>query len=275
MPVRSPISQAVAVRLDSVTLDLGSRRVLDDLSLTLPAGALTAIVGPNGCGKSTLVRLLTGFLYPTRGTADIFGRRLGRTDVHALRRLVKLVQPSPVHEPSAGATVRDVVLTGAFGTVDLYDRVADADRVRASMLIERLGLSAVADAPFAHASTGERMRTQLARSLMSRPGLLILDEPTSGLDLPARERLLATIDAILTDDDAPTILLVTHHVEELPAATTQVILMRDGRVCQAGPPGDVLTSATMTAAFDYPIEVTRGGDRFVARVRPGRAGRFE
>ena len=261
----------VAARLDHVSLDLGIRRVLDDVSLVLPARRLTAIVGPNGCGKSTLTRLLTAFLYPTRGTVDILGRRLGETNVHELRRAVKLVEPSAIHEPRPEASVRDVVLTGAFGTIDLHDAATDADRARAARLVEQFGIVAIVDQPFRQCSSGERMRTQLARALMSRPGLLILDEPTSGLDLPARERLVATIAATLDVPEAPTILLVTHHVEELPAATAQVILMRDGRVHRAGSPAEVLTSAALTATFDYPIEVAARDGRFAAHVGAARA----
>jgi iron complex transport system ATP-binding protein len=250
-------SMEFAASLDHVFLDFGTRRVLDDVSLAIPRGVLTAIIGPNGCGKSTIARMLCGFLFPTCGTITILGHRLGEVNVHALRERVKLVQPTMLHEPDPRMDVRDVILTGAFGTIDLHDEPDDAMQVRADGLISTLRLQRVAGSSFHTCSSGERMRAQIARALMSRPELLILDEPTAGLDLPMREQMLATLDAILATPAAPAILLVTHHLEELPPTTSHVVVMAVARVLASGPPNVVLTSQVLSDAFEFPIAVTR------------------
>ena len=257
-----------AASLDHVNVDRGSRRVLDDVSLTIPAGKLTAILGPNGCGKSTIARMLCGFLFPTSGHVSILGNRLGQVNVHTLRARIKLVQPTLLHEPDVKMNVRDVILTGAFGTIDLYDEPDEAMLARADALIATLRLGRVAASLFRTCSSGERMRAQIARALMSRPKLLILDEPTVGLDLPMREQMLATLDTILAAPRAPTILLVTHHLEELPPSTSHVIVMTIGRVLASGSPQEVLTSAILSEAFDFPIAVTRTEDgRYFGHAR--------
>lgn len=256
-----------AAKIEKVSLTLGTRTVLDGVSLALPAGRISAIVGPNGCGKSTLARMLCGFLYPTRGTVEVLGSRLGQVNVHDLRHRVKLVQPTPVHEPDFRMTVFEVILTGAFGTIDLHDEVTDAHHARAEQLIGEIGLQTVRKSAFHHCSSGERMRTQIARALMTKPELLLLDEPTNGLDLPSREQLLTTLDWIAEQAHPPAIVIITHHLEELPIATKHAILMSRGEIIAAGEPGSVLTSEQLTRAFEMPIDVHQEAGRFYARAR--------
>ena len=257
-----------AASLDDVWLKISPQDVLSGVSLTVPAGTITALVGPNGCGKSTIARMLAGFLFPSRGAVNILGHRLGTVSVHHLRERVKLVQPAMPLEPADEMKVRDVVLTGAFGTIDLHDEPTRAHHARADDLIARLGLDRVEGSSFRTCSSGERMRAHIARALMSRPALLILDEPTSGLDLPMREGLLLTLAVIARSDDAPAILLVTHHLDEIPPAATHAVLMSTGRVHAAGAPRDVLRSDLMSEAFRFPIAVTRTeDDRFYAHSR--------
>jgi iron complex transport system ATP-binding protein len=257
-----------AASLDHVELNFGTRRVLDDVSLSIARGVLTAILGPNGCGKSSIARMLCGFVFPTRGSVSILGHRLGTISVHALRERVKLVQPTLLHEPAAKMHVRDVILTGAFGTIDLHDKPDAATQARADSLIVTLRLSRVAASSFRTCSSGERMRAQIARALMSRPELLILDEPTAGLDLPMREQMLATLDTVLAAPDSPAILLVTHHLEELPPSTRHVVVMSIGRVLASGTLNEVLTAKVLSEAFEFPIAVTRTEDgRYFGHAR--------
>lgn len=258
----------LAAALDHVSLRLGERMILNDITLQIPAGKLTAILGPNGCGKSTIARMLSGFVYPTQGAVHILEGTLGNLNVHALRERVKLVQPTMPLEPDERMTVYEIVLTGAFGTIDLHDEPDAAARDWARQLVHTLGLNRVANNLFRTCSSGERMRTQIARALMARPELLILDEPTAGLDLPMREQLLVTLERLLATPDTPAVLVVTHHLEELPPSTAHAIVMMTGRVIASGSPREVLTTDVLSRAFDFPIAVTRTEDgRFFGQAK--------
>lgn len=253
-----------ALQLDGVGVCVGGKWILRDLTLTVPEGVCCAVVGPNGCGKSTLARLLEGFVWPTVGQVEVLGRRFGETDLHALRKQVKLVQPSGPVDFAANLTCTDTVLSGLFGAVGLFDPVPPAAVGRATQLMRRLGIEQLAAASYATLSTGERMRTLIARALMTPPAILVLDEPTAGLDLLGREQLLCGLDAIMAGDPPPTVILISHHLEELPCSTNWAILMRAGRVTAAGPVAEVLRDEPMSAAFGAAVAVARVGQRWSA-----------
>src|SRR5262249_42630785 len=202
-----------------------------------------AILGPNGSGKSTLARILSGYIWPTAGDVIIDGHRFGETDLNELRHSVRLVQSAGPYDVDPELTAREVVMTGMFGTIGLFDATTDEDSAHAEQLLVRVGLAAVKDSRYATLSSGERVRALIARALMHRPTLLLLDEPTAGLDILAREQVLATVQAMLTDPaDAPTVVMITHHVEELPPATSLVLLLDQGKIAGAGTPEQVLTT---------------------------------
>jgi len=254
--------QDVVLRAEAIGLVRGDRALLDQVSVTVRAGEHWALIGPNGAGKSTLLHVLATYAYPTRGRVDIFGRRLGRVDVFTLRPMVGLVT---THHPVRSArTVRELVLTGATGTTDLAARWTPtaADLAATSAAIAVMGLGRVAEARWPVLSQGERARTLIARALMGRPRVLLLDEPAAGLDLAGREQLLASLDALRHEQPELATVLVTHHLEELPATTSHALLLRDGKMLAAGPAAEVLTTGLVSACFDYPVVIVRRAGRW-------------
>ncbi|HSV15543.1 MAG TPA: ATP-binding cassette domain-containing protein [Tepidisphaeraceae bacterium] len=256
-----------------MTVTRGGRKILRDITWRVPAGACAAILGPNGSGKSTLARVIMGQMWPAAGEVAVLGERFGDTDLNALRASIRLVQSNGVVEFDADETTLNVVLTGFFGTVGLYDPVTPAMRRSAIRLIRQVGLTKEAQQPYCTLSSGERMRCLIARALVVKPRLLILDEPTAGLDLLARERVLATVQRLVDSDrQPPTVLMITHHVEELLPATASVLILKDGRAAAAGKPRAVLTSAVLSKVYQFPVEVKRRAGRFWVQVHPSAWG---
>ena len=257
-----------------VTFRRGQTQILHGIDLLVSAGEHWVLIGPNGAGKSTLLSFASAQVFPTSGTVDILGSRMGRVELAALRRLIGHVNPR--HPLRSNLTVREVVLTGLTGTVERPMRwePAPEDVVKADAQIAEVGLTSRADAGWKVLSQGERGRALVARSLIAEPQLLLFDEPTTGLDVAAREQLLEAIDALSLRSPELSTLLVTHHLEEIPETTTHAALISDGRLTAAGPIAEVLTSEQVSAAFDHPIEVGFADRRWSARaVRSGAAPR--
>lgn len=255
--------------LRDVTFRRNGTQILHGVDLTVHRGEHWAMLGPNGAGKSTLLGFCGARTHPTSGTVEVLGRRLGRVDMQELRRDIGHVDPRhPLRSP---LTVTDVVLTGFTGTVDLPPRWSPtaAERERAAALVDEVGLGPRDDAVWPTLSQGERGRTLIARALASDPRLLLLDEATTGLDVAAREQLLESIDALRRTAPDLASILVTHHLEELPSTTDHVVVVAHGRILRAGPVQEVLTTETISAAFEHPIEVARTDGRWAARARRG------
>ena len=270
-PLRSSMTVPVAAadpeivfRAVSVDLVRDSQLLLDQVSVAVRAGEHWALLGPNGAGKSTLLQIMATYAYPSRGSVDLLGHRLGRVNVFALRPLIGHV--STHHPVDPQRTVREVVLTGITGTIQLVPRLetSPAEFARAAAMTELMGLAGRADVRWQVLSQGERSRTLIARALMAQPRLLLLDEPAAGLDVAGREQLLASLDDVRRRHPGLATVLVTHHLEELPASTTHALLLRAGRILAAGPVGDVLTTELVTACFGHPVNVSRRAGRWAA-----------
>ncbi|MDA8372498.1 MAG: ATP-binding cassette domain-containing protein [Nocardiopsaceae bacterium] len=251
---------------DRVDVVRSGKLLLDQVSMVVRPGEHWALIGPNGAGKSTLLSLLGAVQHPTRGAVSILGNQLGRTDMRELRRYIGHVDPR--HDLRSALSGREIVLTGATGSIELVPRWAPspAQEVRADRLMDMLGVAALKDASWPTLSHGERGRFLIARALMPAPGLLLLDEPATGLDVAAREQLLSAVDRLRGEHPGLATVMVTHHLEELPATTTHALLLRAGQVVASGPADDILTTKFVTACFDHPIEIDRRRGRWSARA---------
>ncbi|AFA72723.1 ABC transporter-like protein [Gordonia polyisoprenivorans VH2] len=252
--------------LDASHIDVirSSRALLHDVDLVVQPGEHWALLGPNGAGKSTLMAILGARSHPTTGVVDVLGKRLGRVDMRELRTHIGHVDPR--WRIDVPISAHDVVLTGLTNTPELDRRhdYTDDEHARADELLEMLGMSERRDSLWPVMSQGERGRTLIARALMPRPALLLLDEPATGLDLAAREKLLSAIDRLRGDVADLASVLVTHHLEDLPASTTHAMLLREGKVVAAGTVEATLTSATISTCFDHPVTVRRHQGRWSA-----------
>jgi iron complex transport system ATP-binding protein len=257
---------AAALTLAAVTIWEWDERlrqrqpILTDVGWRVGPGEQWALLGPNGAGKSTLLDVAAGMRHPSRGQVDILGETVGRVDLRALRERIGHVDVKTEEAFSPRRTALQVVLTGATGTIQvLEERVDAAARERAAQLLEQFGCAAVARHSFVSCSQGERRRILLARALMRRPPLLLLDEPADGLDLPGREALLAALATLAGERPAPAVVLVTHHLEELPTTITHALLLRDGRVIASGAAPVVLADGPLSACYGVRVTVSRGG----------------
>lgn len=254
--------------LQDVSIRRGTTMILDRLSWTVREGERWVVLGRNGAGKTTVLQVASGRMHPTSGTAELLGSRLGRVDVFELRPRIGLASAALADRIPAGEIVRDVVLTAAYGMTGRWrESYETVDESRAGDLMAAFGVGALSDRRYGTLSEGERKRVQIARALMSDPELLLLDEPAAGLDLGGREELVQALAELASDRRSPVLVLVTHHVEEIPPGFTHLLLLADGRVHAAGPIDEVLTADNLSGAFGTPLVLERSGDRWTARGR--------
>lgn len=253
------------IRLSDVVVRRNGRNIVDHVSLQLNAGERWALIGPNGSGKSTVLKMASSWMHPTSGQIHIFERELGKFDITEIRKEIGFV--TPAHDLQWPLDGLDVVLTGITGTLETPMRweptAGEVARARAAM--REVGVEHLADTEWYVMSQGERGRTLIARALILQPKLLVLDEPMTGLDLTAREQLLDTLDNLSAAEPSLTSVLVTHHLDELPASTTHAALMSHGVVVAAGRAVEVLTSENVSQAFEHPITVDYRDGRWAAR----------
>jgi iron complex transport system ATP-binding protein len=241
------------------------RAILADVDWTIQSGERWVVLGPNGAGKTTVLRIATGYLFPSDGQVELLGRRLGVFDVREMRARIGVAGAAIDALVAPGRTSLESVVTGARGALDpWWDRYAAAEWARARDLLGRLGCGALADRSYGTLSSGERQRTLIARALMPDPDLLALDEPYAGLDLAGREDLIGVLADLAVGDRPSAMALVVHHLEEIPPGFDHALLLSGGRVVASGAIGDVIAPEPMSEAFGRPLRVDRRDGRWTA-----------
>lgn len=248
-------------------------KLLDDITWTVNEGERWVIIGPNGAGKTTLMQVLAAQLHPTAGVVGLLDEVLGAVDVFELRPRIGVSSAAIGDRIPKGERVGDVVMSASYAVMGRWREDYDPmDESRAEELMAQLRIDHLRDRSFGTLSEGERKRVQIARALMTDPELLLLDEPAAGLDLTGREALVETLSDLCLDDYAPAIVLVTHHLEEIPEGITHALLLNEGRVVAAGPLRDVLTDELLSQTFGLALSVVEDQGRWAARsVRVRRA----
>ena len=251
-----------------VSVVRGGSKLLDHVDWEVSEGERWVVLGPNGAGKTTTLQVAAGRMHPTTGVAGVLGEVLGAVDVFELRPRVGLASAALAERLPPAERVADVVVTASYGVVGRWrERYDELDHGRAAELLDALGVAHLADRTYGTLSEGERKRVQIARALMTDPELMLLDEPAAGLDLAGREDLVKRLGALAEDVYAPALVLVTHHVEEIPPNFTDVLMLRDGSVVAAGPLETTLTAENLEETFGLPLALDRHGDRWSARAR--------
>lgn len=251
--------RGIAVRRDGVTL-------VGPVDWQVELDERWVVLGPNGIGKTTLLRIAACELYPSSGVAFVLGERLGRIDLAELRPRIGWSSAATGNRVPADEKVGDLVVSAGYGVLGRWRETYDElDTERAEEVLRLLGANHLVDREFGTLSEGERKRALIARSLMTDPELLLLDEPAAGLDLGGREDLVSVLSDLALDPDAPALVLVTHHVEEIPPGFTHALVLGRGGAVAAGPIEEVITGGVLSTAFDQNIVVEPFGDRWFAR----------
>jgi iron complex transport system ATP-binding protein len=272
---RAPVADedrhaATILRLTGVSVRRSGRTILGPIDWTVGPGERWVVIGPNGSGKTTLAHVASTYLWPTTGAVEVLGETIGRVDARELRRRIGYAGAGLEAAIDPALSAVDVVVTARHAALGpWWHTFTDEDRLRAHRLLDEIGAGGLADRPFGLLSTGERRRVQIARALMPDPDLLILDEPGSSLDLGARETLVRDLAGLADRPSPAAIVLVTHHLEEIPRGFQQALVLGAGRAIAAGPIRESLTGPALSAAFGLPIEVGLRAGRFTARLGGG------
>jgi iron complex transport system ATP-binding protein len=254
------------IRLEDISYRRGDHEILSRLSWTIRRGQHWALLGANGAGKTTLLKIITGYEWVTEGTVEVLGEVFGQCNIPDLRKTIGWVSSALEHNLPARDTALAIVASGLEASIGLYRDFTPQEFERARETLALLGFAQGADQPYDVLSQGEKQRVLIARALVNRPSLLILDEPCAGLDPAAREAFLADLGRLSRSPSSPSLILVTHHIEEIGPWISHVLVIKAGRVLAAGPKADALTGAILGDAFGCPCVVETNASRYHLRM---------
>jgi iron complex transport system ATP-binding protein len=258
---------AAVVELAGVSIVRNGSTLINDITWEVDESDRWVVIGPNGAGKTTLLQVISAQIHPSSGVAGLLGEVLGTVDVFELRPRIGLTSAAVAERIPRGERVHDVVVSASYAVVGRWrEQYDELDHKRADELLAQLRIARLADRTFGTLSEGERKRVQIARALMTDPELLLLDEPAAGLDLAGREALVTTLGELAQDQYAPAMVLVTHHVEEIPPGITHAMLLREGSIVAAGPLPETLTAENLTKTFDVELTLVEADGRWTARA---------
>ena len=258
---------AVVLQLSDVGLTRGGTTILDGVSWTVQDTERWVVLGPNGAGKTTLLQLAAAQMHPSSGTVQVLDAELGRVDVFEVRPRIGFASTAMARRIPPSETVVDVVLTAAYSVTGRWsEEYEDIDLRRANRVLAEWRLDHLGDRRFGDLSDGEQKRVQIARAVMTDPELLLLDEPAASLDLGAREELLQLLGGYASAPSAPGMVMVTHHVEEIPVGFTHALLLQGGRVVAAGPIAETVTAERIAETFGLQVDITERDGRYAARA---------
>ncbi|MGG4554995.1 ABC transporter ATP-binding protein [Paenibacillus humicus] len=249
------------IEMQNVTWRRDGKVVLDGIDWQVAPGENWALFGLNGSGKTTLLNMINGYIWPTTGTISVLGHKYGEVDVREMRKSIGWVSSSLQQRIHASEKVQDLVVSGKFASIGLYEKPSSEDFDRAEALMHQLRCGHLLDRTYQTCSQGEQQKLLIARALMAEPKLLILDEAANGLDFISKEGLLDSIQELAVQPDAPHMIYVTHHTEEIVPAFAKTLLLRRGEVFMQGNTKELFRGDTLSDFFELPVDVTWRNDR--------------
>lgn len=253
----------MVIDVKDVSIIRDSKYILKEINWSVKKDQHWAILGLNGSGKTTLLNMISGYLLPSKGELSVLGETFGRYDLRELRKSIGWVSTAMQERLYGNKSAEDIVISGKYGSMGLFNDPSEEDKKMAGTLLDKLSSSHLAQRTYKTLSQGEKQRVLIARGLMPSPKLLILDEPCTGLDIFSKDQLLADIESLSKDPDSPTLLYVTHQIDEILPIFNHTLLMRRGEVHSSGLTSKILTSENLSNFFERPIECYKENDRFI------------